>query len=762
MPLDAEQEWNKELTRILGVRQRELQRPMKWLKKANKVYRKQAVALRSKSDELVELRRRSTPDHSADRESVDATVLKSRYKDVHWLLRTREFAESVGKEQQTAIRKLLTDADTLALHGNHEQLRDKLNELDDALAEFGPLDQALIPPSETDIRRALAREDLFQHVARNDTWANFNIDKALRGESEEDQKVLLNIIDSALLAQRSDDQWNQFTAAVSEKAREANRATTSGEQTAAEGGYDRSRSLEEQASPETVYKLAILGAAASAAYYIANADVDLQNTVIIGEKDPWAGERGGDEDAVINHPHNMIDPEGAPDFEGGLAKRSEFAKRVKKIIDRAPHQCDGRIAKVKKEKVTDADDQTHAYYRIETNKGVYFAQKVISALGIGPQINRFEPNWEPSKDEVCDMDTFMREIDERIGDKTRDYTIGVSGGNAAIDIVTAIVRKSDAKIIWCHGSSARPQFLEGTDNDVAAKAFDEGGPSSQVTPKRGYWNVQKTNRQIEMVLDDERIPVDQVVYGVGPDTSVIAELFDESCNEPDEEPAPYDLNQHFQLSLFEKRPGEVVKNLGTKLKFENPRALEELGALLEDPSLEGEKRIGDPPAPKLGGASSAGAGLEFIGGQETRQVTEESARRHGKNVTSSLPDNVAIGDQLTPSRARIEASTDAMPLDENDVPLVMEEGGVNFITANQTVIATHIACCYPNIPEEVANYLTAQIVVARSREKMTPLPKRPAEGGEHSLEDQQRFQDDWVRRLRKFQMECARARPVTV
>jgi hypothetical protein len=67
-----------------------------------------------------------------------------------------------------------------------------------------------------------------------------------------------------------------------------------------------------------------------------------------------------------------------------------------------------------------------------------------------------------------------------------------------------------------------------------------------------------------------------------------------------------------------------------------------------------------------------------------------------------------------PQARRIEAQMNALPTSTDDLPLVAMPGGVNFITANQTVIRTHIAECYPNIPPGLGDYLTGQVIHERS------------------------------------------------
>jgi hypothetical protein len=775
MPLTAEQEWNKELTRILRVHQRAAGRDPQAVDSGqvaivNARYGEMATGLRTREQELVGLRLAKLNAASPSAEELEPQAVNRRLSDLKRALKQPKLREAIGIERAKQLDKLLEQAETKARGGHHAQVHEILNTVD----------------SEVSVRYALQRDDLQKLIARNDTWGKFDLVKATNGSSVEDERILQNVLDSAWEAQQADEDWRQYQSAVAKLAKSANAPSPSTPSPstpspstpspstpspstptpAPSTGYDRSRGLAAVASPETVYKLAILGAGASAAYYLANANVDLQTTVIIGQKDPWAGERGGEPDAVINHPHNMIDPEGRPEFEGGLAKRSKFAEKVAAVIDRAPHQCDGWITKIKKEKVKQGEKQ-YAYYRIETNQGVYFAQRVVSALGIGEHMDRLDVKGTELENDVRDMDAFMRDLPgfEAKGD---EYVIGVSGGNAAIDVVTAILRsKSKARIHWFRGSND-PMFLDGTDNDVARKEYNDGKGTARLTVHKT--RVSSVAKQASgKVLVNGRQEVDEVVYGLGPNVSAVAKLFDPSCHEVGDGDEMLDRNQHFDLGLFAedpqrnpadgKDPDVVIK----QLKLTDPSYATTLLEFLNDPSLKNEDLVarlsrGNPPTRTATGTQPPpqASDVQFIGGQHARSESRDrdgnatdDLARFNDQVNATLPANVVVGDQLTPSRARVEASEEAMPFSADDFPLVMEEGGVNFITSNQTVIATHIAACYPNIPAGLANYLTAQIIVARNKQTR-PLPRRPVEGQDHTLQDQEEFQTRWVGRLREI------------
>jgi len=131
-------------------------------------------------------------------------------------------------------------------------------------------------------------------------------------------------------------------------------------------------------------------------------------------------------------------------------------------------------------------------------------------------------------------------------------------------------------------------------------------------------------------------------------------------------------------------------------------------------------------------------------------------------AVATLPENVVGNDQLAASRSRIEAQLNALPTNIDHIPLSAEPGGVNFITANQTVIRLHIAECYPNIPPGLGDYITGQVIHARSlRPKkddktQTPVPV-PRKGDDMFLDmdlsQQAAFQKKWTDRLKKIDGE---------
>jgi len=662
-----------------------------------------------------------------------------------------------------------------------------------------------------------------QAIARNDTWGNFDPKKVLDPGSpdfEQHAKVLINSIESFEKEVREERAWTEYEQTLSGLALRANRRD---ERRVEPRGpmsdmLDRSRKLEIQAPPERIYKLAILGAGSAAAYYIANASIDRDNTVLIGERQPWDEERGAS--GMINHPGPQIDPHtsGRIDAEEGLSSRRRFTAVLKAIIDQMPHQCDGRIREVSKER----DPETALeYWKIETTKGVYFAQRVESALGAGPQNRRGLDGTEMTGE---DMDSFRRSIDE-VGAEERDkeLAIGILGGNAAIDVVTDVLRKySKAVIHWATGP-AGPAFFRGSDNDIAAvSALDvarrriaviaghlqgaggEGPKTGQGDKATEGANAEALKRELEqqrrqvstvlepivaqlkettanweqvegelkarvrihqaqgalqdnpgpdkdrfphlLVVAGQRIPVHRAVFAIGQDARSVAALFTDRTGAkagPLAVAPQIDVDDHFVVSVEETDPDAIRRAVGVPgLGIDNGQDL------LRDPALDAQslRALSSRNVP-IGAVSSDGS-LTMRG--EQGAIAAAQGVPVGGRVAETHGPNVVVDRQLTTARSMIEAALNSMPSNAGGQPLVMEPDGVSFVTANQTVLAVHIASVYPLIPPGVANYIVAQIIVDRCGVN-GPVPRRRPQQGdgdpEHDLRELAAFQDKWRSRL---------------
>ena len=105
---------------------------------------------------------------------------------------------------------------------------------------------------------------------------------------------------------------------------------------------------------------------------------------------------------------------------------------------------------------------------------------------------------------------------------------------------------------------------------------------------------------------------------------------------------------------------------------------------------------------------------------------------------------MVLGDQLTAARSSVEALQDFVP------PSATK--GVNFITSDHTVIATHIAAKHPEIAPQLVDDVTARIVYDRRDLDLdeAPLPRPELQRNRYSdftLRQQRAFQEGWNSRL---------------
>lgn len=77
-------------------------------------------------------------------------------------------------------------------------------------------------------------------------------------------------------------------------------------------------------------------------------------------------------------------------------------------------------------------------------------------------------------------------------------------------------------------------------------------------------------------------------------------------------------------------------------------------------------------------------------------------------VINTLPDNVLINDQLTPTRSQIEATTGFVPYDIGQ--------RANFLTDDRTALAVHIAARYSELPRFWADLMVEKIIDSRTKE----------------------------------------------
>lgn len=251
-----------------------------------------------------------------------------------------------------------------------------------------------------------------------------------------------------------------------------------------------------------IYKLAILGAGAATANYLvsAGATLDPSSTIVIGDIQPWKSLRGNK--GVVNQSLLQMSPRYNPSqFDGptGLAAREKFSEVIAEELKR--FECVEAKLAGGAQKVT-GDDVKFTYYKITTNKGDFYAQKTIGALGVGQQkapegvtgdghlTDGQVKDGENDKEvlsRMMSMDTFKRAVDDGRFEGTSITRVVVIGPNAAIDILSTLKRDlPNLEVFWV-ASKRGPAFLPGTDNEHISDIFKETKKSGEKDPKKDIY-----------------------------------------------------------------------------------------------------------------------------------------------------------------------------------------------------------------------------------------------------------------------------------
>ncbi len=588
--------------------------------------------------------------------------------------------------------------------------------------------------------------------------------------------------------------------------------------------------------PSMTFETAFLGAGAATAYYLTTmgSSFDRDKAIVIGPKQPWAGERGP---GVINHPMHMID---ALRKEVGLgdeslAPREKFSEIVEKVIKK--YVILRRLNKI--EQVTKISNKGEAYYQIKVEKDItYYAKKVVAGLGIGPHIT--PKNQTPLKDRrAINMDEFQKRASKikLEVEKPQDITVVISGGNAAIDAVMTSIHNG-FKIIWVTGSQ-RPALLPGTDNETVEEEYDkviqqQASKISQVIKR--YAKIAKENpepdkgKPIIVETDEGEIQADYFVYAMGPDISKIKDVFNKEIVLNNLVPT-YDKNRQFGSEGLSTVVGLEVKNRSkddkTSLEIIGGSAFRMAGdveydylsgqydllnSMLSDllsdnlssvpkvfqttyktcsdelprmrnllTKIKNATQLSDlsdvATAPKFSEATLKIESLErnqayeglkqkylsflrFIESYATmltnytesvkeylqkKAEAEQNQKRlrapdprtagvHMGKVIETLPLNIAVNDQLTPTRSQIEAT-------QAFVPRYVTED-VNFATDSSTVLSIYISVNFPNLSDQQVDEWVDRIIRWRrpsedDRKKYTmlhgPIPNPKGKSRENAL-----------------------------
>lgn len=498
---------------------------------------------------------------------------------------------------------------------------------------------------------------------------------------------------------------------------------------------------------ETVF----LGAGASIAYYLAagRGQYSPGASIIIGLADPWAGKRGP---GVVAHPESMITP--MLEFLGQKidsiwTERGRFAELVDTVI-----KASGLT--LLPEAVVSVDETPQGHYSIKTDTGrTILARNIVSGMGSGehrlPTVDPTlvatsgkqvaahpEQGGEVAK-RVMSMDVFTQIADRLYGDSGKVLLAPVgkpvadrkarggihmvlSGGNGGIDVAFSGLQKG-FKVTWLVGPG-EPSFLEGFFNYAAKYAYDrspqvKGGTGAKTAPVESRQRIFTIKQHLKALYrGQEHVLLRDVVDYFSGGVRFEAVHFGNAG------PVAVKGNQvGVQVLAVDGKPrGQAIGDLFVYAHGQDGSALEVFGALLPrmTPLIDANLRFLNPdsresPAVKSGEkppqetvlgmshTSASGGSIKLIGAAGYRHRGQKT-RAMGP-VIESLPPNVLLNDQLTPTRSQIEAQLNYVR------PNAASFG--DFITDDRTQLAVHLAARYPFIPASDAEKHVAMIIFSR-------------------------------------------------
>jgi hypothetical protein len=303
------------------------------------------------------------------------------------------------------------------------------------------------------------------------------------------------------------------------------------------------------------YHLAILGAGSTAAHHLNTLDRNRYPSILlIGEDDPWSGQRGlnpaqkDDPVNFINQTENMIGHYGdsVPPVNQTLVPRQAYAQANSRIIDKCvTKRVKAQIRRVttfqKALSITSSQKQTlYSISAIENGSMThYHVAKVIVATGAGSHKfpdPRFEKLAQQHPKIFMDMDAFARQPQLKDPKKT----IIVQGPNAAVDTADTAAW-AGMNVIWL---ANRPAILP-TPHQTGARAViakkqiyalnrDQQDPES----------ITVANNQVTIkIRSGQTFIADYYVWGVGQDSDGAVSFIDRNIRKQLE--PIYDKNQRF-------------------------------------------------------------------------------------------------------------------------------------------------------------------------------------------------------------------------
>ncbi|SFM75377.1 hypothetical protein SAMN02982985_05179 [Rugamonas rubra] len=438
-------------------------------------------------------------------------------------------------------------------------------------------------------------------------------------------------------------------------------------------------------NPNRVYKLAIVGAGSTAAYYINTLGpaYDHSHTVVIGGNNPWMSARGHGI-SYINHTERQIamPSENVTEHGGNesFVKRRAFAAASDQVI----RSTTGRW--IHSGNVTNIRMLANVYTITYGNGQTVRATEVIFAGG-GGALRKPAELSDDSKAirngaRIIDMNTFIR---RKVRQRPRGRVV-VWGSNAAIDAVAAAKRFGWTIVKWLY--NADPAWLPGSRYKSKPYRLQEVQRDSSHSYKgRNDIKIEDCGRKLQVRDTVNNVVIaaniDYVVYGLGTDDLLTdgAPVMDASVLDGDRNLRP----------------------------------------MLDDAGI-----FGDMPTPEndsnrafLGWQNKAGT-FKVVG-LAAENYTTTTTTRDGKDVKNRINSkddprvlalknwvsgDVATVGQLTYIRSAVRAVNNYVP------PSIVDR--VDYSHADRNQLRVHLQAKYPSLPEAYAQGFIALVHTVRS------------------------------------------------
>ena len=471
--------------------------------------------------------------------------------------------------------------------------------------------------------------------------------------------------------------------------RVARRFSVKGQNKAQLGEDAKARNANQAASQDLnqkVYKLAILGAGAAAAFYIDTLGTayDHRFTLLIGLADPWAEKRGQGIDFVNHVPTQISYPShGVPDFEAEFMKRKSFAAKTKSVITRAIPKANRYCGEIQNVDLVAAGPKAglHAI-QWKAMKGAtktWWARKVIVASGAGPHsattADQNNVNVE-DKPRIMDMDTFIREIVPK--DKAHSRRVVVQGPSAAIDAVAA-AHLRNWTITWFINSTT-PVYLPGTKYRLGAIPLYKADKVS-IASEDDYLNVTAHVKKCTL-LNHQFASAKEINNLANWDAAQVQKMF--------------------KADYFVYGIGQNINAHGSVGQFLSANLQKNLAPVYHTDgrySTVGGDRVADKVPTAIGSGN-----LQVIGAA-AKGLSKKELQTELHGVVKHLSADVVAYEQIGGIRSAMYGLNNTLPPDIGT--------RVDFSSADVTALRAHISVKYPNIREHDATRIINDILAHR-------------------------------------------------